>query len=71
MSNEEFSEEVSEQHAGMTPLALACALNKLRSVKVLLFRFDTLLFSCMRIHCHASYRRQYTSFVRQFVLYGF
>ena len=32
--NEEFTEEISEQHAGMTPLALACALNKLPSVKV-------------------------------------
>ena len=31
---EEFTEEISEQHAGMTPLALACALNKLPAVKV-------------------------------------
>ena len=34
VANQEFSEEINEQHAGMTPLALACALNKLRSVKV-------------------------------------
>jgi len=34
VSNEEFTEEISDQHAGMTPLALASALNKLRSVKV-------------------------------------
>jgi len=34
VANEEFSEEASEQHVGMTPLALACALNKLTSVKV-------------------------------------
>jgi len=35
VANEEFSEAISEQHAGMTPLALACALNKLPLVKVL------------------------------------
>jgi len=34
VANEEFSSEISEQHAGMTPLALACALNELPSVKV-------------------------------------
>ena len=36
VANEEFSAEINEQHAGMTPLALACALNKLPSVKVVL-----------------------------------
>jgi len=34
VANDEFSDEISAQHAGMTPLALACALNKLPSVKV-------------------------------------
>jgi len=36
VANEEFPPEINEQHAGMTPLALACALNKLPSVKVAL-----------------------------------
>jgi len=34
VANEEFLTEINEHHAGMTPLSLACALNKLPSVKV-------------------------------------
>jgi len=34
VANEEFPQDISAHHAGMTPLALACALNKLPSVKV-------------------------------------
>jgi len=32
--NEKFSEDISTQHEGMTPLALASALNKVEAVKV-------------------------------------
>ena len=45
MANAEFTEEMSEKHAGMTPLALACALNKLPSVKVF-----TPLSSCASLY---------------------
>jgi len=43
--NAEFSEEISKQHAGMTPLALASALNKLPSVKV--WFTLTVMISCL------------------------
>jgi len=33
--NEKFAEDIDPQHAGMTPLALASALNRLQLVKVL------------------------------------
>ena len=32
--NEKFTEEIDTQHAGMTPLALASALNRKELVKV-------------------------------------
>ena len=32
--NEKFGEDAGEQHEGMTPLALAAALNKVETVKV-------------------------------------
>ena len=33
--NEKFDASINAQHAGITPLALACALNKVEMVKVM------------------------------------
>ena len=43
--DERFSPDINAEHAGMTPLALACALNKAKLAEVgMLSKFDLINF---------------------------